>query len=105
MALSNIFKEPRREITETLVALSIVLPVAAGFLYADYHFACRFSIATGDPRHADVLFWLGMFIGFLAGLMVLMMAVFAAVATHALGESICNRLQEAGIQLRPRQRH
>ena len=36
MALSNIFREPRREIVETIVGLITV----GAFMYVDYKFSC-----------------------------------------------------------------
>lgn len=48
MALSNILREPRREIIETLVGIAIfIIPV-----YLDYRFGLWFEKATGGPRGA-----------------------------------------------------
>jgi hypothetical protein len=76
MALSNIFKEPRREITETVVGLAVAVPFATADCYL-------FGLN------------LGAFLGAMVG---------GAVFIHEAGESLCDYLQEAGIHLRPRQR-
>lgn len=99
MALGNIFREPRREITETIIGVAIVSAV----IYADYCFGVwlqsQMSLRS-DPTHWDGFWVMGMMIG-AAGLSVSVILLFGA---HALGEGICNRLQDAGIHLRPRQR-
>jgi hypothetical protein len=99
MALSNIGREPRREITESAVGLA-----AFGlFVWADYEFAIWFEGATrGFPvEAAGGCPWpIGMFFGLIAA----MLAFLALFVTHALGEGICNALQRNGIHLRPRVR-
>lgn len=98
MALSNIFREPRREITESVVGLALV----GVFAWCDYRFACWLQDYTGlDSAGFHNIPWgFGMFVG-VAGAIVIVFLVFA---THALGEGICNSLQRGGIHLRPRNR-
>lgn len=95
MALSNIFREPRREIIESVVGLMVF----AVFAWGDYHFAQWFKDVTGGPRIGCP--WpIGMFFGFL-----LLVAIIGLVLlTHMLGDAICNLFQERGVHLRPRKR-
>lgn len=95
MALSNIFREPRREITESVVGLA----VGVSAIWADYEFAIWFKEATGSINGGCP--WpLGMLLGAIFAFL-LVMFVFA---THALGDGICDALQSRGIHLRPRYR-
>lgn len=94
MALSNIFREPRREITEQVIGSVVV----SGLVIADYKFARWFEIATIPVGACP---WpVGMVLGVVAGIAVLGVVL----AAHGLGDAICNRLAEAGMELRPRTR-
>jgi hypothetical protein len=81
MALSNILREPRREITETLVGLLVIgILVASGTAFGVWvhtHF-------TTTPVE------LGMVVGLFP--------------FHNVGEDICNWLERNGVYLRPRNR-
>ncbi len=94
MALTNILREPRREITETVVGLAIIVPI----VYLDYRFALWFEEATGPDKSCP---WP---IGMMFGVMIAILIVMGAVAIHILGTGICNWLENNGIQMRPRQR-
>ncbi len=95
MALSNIFNEPKREITETVVGLSLI----GIFVAADYSFALWFQDITGGPERG-VPWWLGIIAGVSFGIAgVLMM-----LRIHTLGERVCDSLQRHGIHLRPKRR-
>lgn len=96
MAIGNMLREPRREITESLVGLAIVaVPV-----WADYRFAVWLQRATGDcPWPA------GMLLGLLGAIIVFVATGLVVFGTHALGETVCNALQRKGVHLRPRQRY
>lgn len=94
MALSNIFREPRREITETVVGVAFVaLPIGADALFGRwfaYHVAER-------PSE-----WFSMLvIGMLVGMMGLLLTIGAAMFIHLVGEDLCNALDDRGIRLRP----
>lgn len=97
MALSNAFKEPRREITETLVgAAAVVGPLA---VFAGLSYLIALWIAPPDkPFLLSVI---------LTGILI-MLVVFIVSGTlfvaHEIGEDVCNALQKRGIHLRPRQR-
>lgn len=96
MALSNICKEPRREITESLVGIGIV----AGVVYGDYLLAK--GIFGIHPDRFDfvlvmVLIPIVLAIGSLFSFGLLHL-------THAVGEGICNSLADHGLELRPKNR-
>lgn len=94
MALSNIFNEPRREITETAVGLTICAP----FVVLDYYLSVYWQSHDRDTV------WFGLYLlivgmGLIGGAAVLALLT---VVAHALGERLCNVLQDRGIHLRPR---
>jgi hypothetical protein len=90
MALSNIFREPRREITESAVGIGIVAVLA----WADYQFAQWVCAADDSPR----------VLGMMLGAAIFMIACGILIITHALGDAVCNSLETRGIHLRPRNR-
>jgi hypothetical protein len=95
MALSNIFREPRREITESVVGIAAV----GVFVGADYGLALL--LHDGD-KSLDLPACMAIVA---VVVIVCCSALYAALqATHAIGDSICNALQARGIHLRPRQR-
>jgi hypothetical protein len=99
MALSNIRKEPRREITESLVGILVLVAV----IYGDYTFAA-WAVPVDSPDRAVfipitmVVGLIGLFVAglILAGLLYL---------THSIGEVVCDSLAERGLELRPKQRY
>lgn len=98
MALSNIFNEPRREITESLVGIAIVslgVGVCAGFVALEWWF---------DPTLllTDAVLKL-LILAACGAILVFAVVVFLHV-THALGDAACNAFQARGIHLRPRVR-
>lgn len=96
MALSNIFREPRREITESVVGIGVVVTL----FVPDYFFA--------DWLHAHLLDrdgeGLPYFLGMPFGVAVLAACGIIIFVTHEIGEGICNLLQRHGRDPRPRQR-
>jgi hypothetical protein len=101
MALSNIFVEPRREITESVVGTVGIF----GLFYADYRFGVWLQsymerTVPHDPRFYNGFWVMGMVIGFVA----VFLAVILAIVTHAAGEAICNALADRGLELRPTKR-
>ena len=99
MALTNIFREPRREITETLVG-AVVL---GGLLYGDYILATALPIPDGLLSYGEIIA-LRMLIQPIVVVLALVGLWLALACIHAAGEGICNRLQASGIHLRPRRR-
>lgn len=98
MALSNIFREPRREIIETAVGMAIMAALIGG----DYAFARWFETLCGYRSNGDAeVPWL---LGLIIGLGVALIAVLLAVLTHQIGEMMCDSLQSHGVCLRPRRR-
>lgn len=96
MALSNVFREPRREITEQLAGLMVF----AGVLGVDLPFALWFQRETGlTPFVPGVI--AGLICGFLGGVMSFL--IFGLVM-HAVGEGVCNALARRGLELRPKNR-
>jgi hypothetical protein len=104
MALSNMLKEPRREITETAVGLGLLafLPVS------DLIFALWLTHGDTDPRHT---LWTAMEMVALSGVIplcglviVLVVGYVALQLVHAIGEFACNVLELRGVHLRPRTR-
>jgi H+/Cl- antiporter ClcA len=98
MALSNIFREPRREITETVVGIAVV----AVLLGADY-FAARELQKIPGWSDCPLLVAMVLIPGAIAmgwGLGLFRLPQIA----HAIGEDACEALQRHGIHLRPRNR-
>lgn len=94
MALSNIFREPRREITESVVGIVSFVGVVGGILYANY----LVVTALGATKTVDLVF------GSFFMIFVDMALIALLFLTHAIGDGICNVLQDRGIHLRPRNR-
>lgn len=87
MALSNMLKEPRRELTEQFVGF--------GFI------ALAVSLDYGTGRLLQ--HWFGGTIGLdmAMGAVVLVLLWLGALLVHSLGEVICEILAERGAELRP----
>jgi hypothetical protein len=98
MALSNIFREPRREITESVVGIAAAGAVIGGGLWLDYEAALWLGASKADGICLCMAFLpLGVILT-----AILLMSVLEL--THDLGDKLCTRLEAAGIYLRPRQR-
>lgn len=95
MALSNIVREPRREITESAIGIGALFI----FLYADYHFALWFYTTTGGGNQGCP--WL---IGMVLGCVLTVILVAFLFMTHWIGEGICGFLARLGVELRPKDR-
>lgn len=94
MALSNMGREPQREITETAIGLCVVaIPILGDW----------FAVAAQRAKPSLYFFeamCIGLFLAFIAVVFVaLVFGVF--LGAHALGEAICDGLQKRGIHLRP----
>lgn len=98
MALSNIRKEPRREITESLIGMVCV----AGALWLDY----------AGSRFVNFVFFLkgpcpialAMILLPIVLLVVFLLGVLLVSVTHGLGEVVCGRLAKVGFDPRPKVR-
>lgn len=90
MALSNMLKEPRREITESVVGILLVL------MYASVAITIQQLV---NPYIKDVA------ISTVIGIFAPIFGYLILVGIHAIGEAACNALARKGIELRPKQRY
>lgn len=100
MALSNIFREPRREIIETVVGAVVFVTGGTIAIGADYLLATW--ICNGDLPKDHIA-------GMALSMVVIGPALFFAFwgvlhFIHQIGEKACAFLDARGHQLRPRQR-
>lgn len=102
MALSNMFREPRRELTETAIGLALFgCAVGADYLFARWlQYQAGYS-TVDQVSKANIPWGQGMCIGVILACVCTIIAMVA----HIVGESICDRLQDGGIRLRPLRRH
>lgn len=104
MALSNILKEPRREIVETAVGLVPVVAVLLllfGVEYVNYSWAVS---STGAHPEYELPVWFTVFIMSVFEITALSVGWLMITFIHLVGEEICDVLQRRGIHLRPRRR-
>ena len=98
MALSNIFREPRREITESLVG---ILPLIA-FIWTSWYLTDWIWPPEMRANSVDRAFAFGVtMIILLVGVLILWVLL---IVTHAIGETICDSLARRGLELRPKNR-
>jgi hypothetical protein len=97
MALSNIRREPQREITESAVGLVIF----GLFMWADYEVAL-WMIEVGPPHAPPVPIVMILASAFLLGGVGLLVGII--LVTHQIGDAVCNALERNGLHLRPRVR-
>ena len=104
MALSNIFRELRREITETAVGLLVAVPLFA----FDWWFSIKLPEWTactpadyGAPPCAPFIINL-LLVSPVCLLFLLLLGTGMAVAIHAAGEGLCDAMERHGLRLRPR---
>jgi hypothetical protein len=102
MALSNIFNEPRREITESVVGTLVVLAL----LFVDYRFGRWWQQILENTHRHPPGFWHGFFvIGMVFGALAIAAAYpLLAVFPHFIGEVVCGFLANLGLELRPKER-
>jgi hypothetical protein len=99
MALSNIFREPRREITESAVGITVFAAVVA--IPATIAWYTANSMIAYDPS-LDLLS--ALFLAVLIELVGVFVVSVLALLTHAIGEAICDALADRGVELRPTRR-
>lgn len=101
MALSNIFREPRREITESAVGVSVFLVfIWFDSLFAHWFYGVTERIWPGQGCPVP----LGYFLGLLTLLISTILVVGLSLFTHFLGEELCDFMANRGLELRPKQR-
>lgn len=93
MALSNIFREPRRELTETAVGVGVF----SVLLWGDYHFAIWLNIITTDKDGG-----LPVVAGLAVGVVVFFLSLLLIALIHFIGEGLCDFMADHGLELRPK---
>ena len=103
MALSNIGREPRREIIESLAGiLAVVAWVVVSFLVAR-HFDPYYAPAKDDyspPWWVTVSFFT-----FMASILIPLASIVFLYLTHEVGEMVCGWMTALGFDPRPKQRY
>jgi hypothetical protein len=100
MALSNIRKEPQREITESLLGIVAL----AGVLWLDYLGSLWFYTYTGGDKYRGCPWEIGIFILPLTLALLFFLGMGILYGTHALGEILCEALAARGLELRPKRK-
>jgi len=103
MALSNIFREPRRELTETAVGLFVAAPLCWGWYLAADSFARSGACGQDCDSYAEG-FVVGIMLTGIVGVIGIAVILLCAFGIHTMGEGICNALERRGVHLRPRRR-
>lgn len=96
MALSNIFREPRREITESVIGVLALVP----FCGLDWLVAKE---ALGGWKNGWEMVGSLVFATIVIFLAALALAAVLAI-THEIGEWVCDRMRNAGFDPRPKDR-
>jgi hypothetical protein len=98
MALSNMLREPRREIIETVVGIMAF----SVFLLFDTFFARWFQAVTTDSNGGRN--GCPIPIAYLLGVLAFMALIGIVFFIHFLGEELCDFLDDHGLELRPNPR-
>jgi len=101
MALSNIMREPRREITESVVGFIAFV----GYIFVDYLVSQAMDPYYVTTRYSPpwglTIVFVMLFVGIISPIVI-----FAAFyLTHAIGEMVCGWMKAANVDPRPRQRY
>ncbi len=118
MALSNIIREPRREIIETLQGA--IVPIAYGWLTWKLYTYIRdpWNWLTGEkdkngipiydagPFNLDspTFHWGILIVALIVAAVISLVVGGALLLTHHIGEEICDRWAEIGMDPRPKER-
>lgn len=105
MALSNIFREPRREIIEQFFGMALVGGIiSAVYWLSGWCFGPDWYDATSTAGYIGERFLTMLIIG--GGTFLAIIATIGAwYLAHAAGELICELMAAAGFDPRPRQRY
>lgn len=99
MALSNITREPQREITESVVGFALF----GGFTSLDWWIASKLHIEGSTSPVAD--FWLFFIVGVPLCLVLAVLGTIGLVFfTHFLGKVACDLLRALRLDPRPKLR-
>lgn len=106
MALSNIFREPRREIIESAVGIAGAAICGGSVVWLAYQFGVWLEEYAGywQTSNGTMVANIPWDAGMTLSPAVAILGWGVLVATHAIGEGICGALQNRGIHLRPRNR-
>jgi hypothetical protein len=96
MSLTNILREPRREITETVAGLVVFFGIGIPLVYADYVFAVWVNRESGAYPNGCPLE-----IGMALGVSIFIFGIILLMLVHAIGERVCNGLESRGYRVRP----
>lgn len=100
MALTNFFREPKRELTETLLGIAVLI----GPAYLDYRIAL-FLHENDDPT-CPLPLPLALVVGAIIMGASVAGVLAAAWTIHHAGEGLCNLIaNHLDIEIRPRDRH
>src|SRR3954463_6782832 len=99
MALTNIFREPRREITEQVVGAALVVPAIVLCVWATVYFG---GSVYACPALKESPCWIGAAVTLPA---ILLAIIIGLTVIHGIGDAACNALQRRGLHLRPRVRY
>lgn len=102
MALSNIFREPRREITEQVIGVGVV-GVALVVWAISGNAVGEWLLANDRSPVTDRVPFL--LLGWLVALVGIVVALFVFSLAHAIGEGICDALSRRGLDPRPKRRY
>jgi len=96
MALSNIFNEPRREITETVLGVLVV----GSLLFGDWWLAS--ALETDPPGAERIGGIIVLMFALPIGLILVLLVGYGLVRfAHFMGEVACDLLEDTGLRLRP----
>lgn len=100
MALSNMLREPRREITETVLGLFFFV-----LLFGGDYLLVHLLQNTGRLRTGGGATFLEMILAplliFIVGLLLLLILM----AIHGIGDGLCEWLGDYGLDPRPKRRY
>lgn len=99
MALSNIFNEPRREISEAVVGLLLFAGGLAAIGLPSYVIVCWLS-----PQYPHTSFAAELVLGGLISVVAGASLILLGRIVHFVGEFVCDELELRGVHLRPRER-
>lgn len=101
MALSNILREPRREVVETAVGIG----GAAFVIWLDWHFAA-WATTGYTPAKDDMPYGLAFGLCLLLGAVLGLIGIGLITLTHTFGDWLCDGLERHwGLHLRRTRRY
>ena len=106
MALNNIFVEPQREITESLIGLLVISAIMTVALIVSYHAAVWWITYWEFPMDAfRIIINVGAMLvtAFVCSIFGFFIGWGLLEATHEAGDGICNLLAKVSLDPRPKQ--